>query len=118
MSVPASAKAPSFAEVFKDRTLRLDCTFKGDAKTETVTVDRMVEEGPWAGPLAISIDPFNNGHYELQVYDVPSNALVYSRGFNCIMSEYATTAPALAGKSARLPRGADRSLARRTRSSS
>ncbi len=98
LSLRASAKTPSFAEVFKDRTLRIDCTFRGDAKSETVTVDRLVEEGPWSGPLAISNDPFNNGRYELRLYDVPSNALVYSRGFNCIMDEYATTAPALAGK--------------------
>ncbi len=98
LPLAAAAKAPSFADVFKDRTLRIDCTFSGDAKSETVTVDRLVEEGPWAGPLAVSIDPFNNGHYELRVYDVPSNALVYSRGFDCILNEYATTAPALAGK--------------------
>lgn len=101
--------APSLDASFLDRTLRLDCTFVCDAREELVTLDRVVEDGAWAGSTTGLLDPFNNGRYGLKVYDGASGALLFSRGFDTMSGEYATTQPALDGvkrafrRSLRLP---------------
>lgn len=100
---------PSFDACFLDKTLRLDCTFVCDAREELVTLDRLVEDGAWAGSTAGLLDPFDNGRYALEVYDGVLGALIFSRGFDTMSGEYATTQPALDGvkrafrRSLRLP---------------
>ena len=89
---------PTYDTHFLDKAMRAECTFVGDAKEEFVTLDRIVEEGLWPESTSHLIDPFNNGKYALKVVDVASNALIYSRGFDCMFGEYTTTAPAMAGE--------------------
>jgi hypothetical protein len=81
----------------------------GDAKDESITLDHIYQEGLWPESKSHLLDPFNNGRYALEVYDVGSNRLIYSRGFDCMLGEYKTTTPALNGskrtfrRSLRLP---------------
>jgi len=97
-AVPGTAEeAPAFDEFFIDRAMRLDLFMTGNAAEQFVTIDRIIEEGIWPESRTRLIDPFNNGRYGIEVYDVASNQLIYSRGFDTMLGEYRTTAPALAG---------------------
>ena len=89
----------SFDTYFIDRTMRIDYYHTGDAAEEEVTLDQIYEQGSWAGSLKNLIDPFNNGGYIYKVYDVFSNRLIYSFGFNSYFEEYQTTNPAIEGVS-------------------
>ena len=86
-----------FDDYFIDKTMRIDFFHIGDAKEELITIDQIYQQGIWAGNPKNLIDPFNNGKYYIKIYDVASNSLIYSRGFNCIFGEYTTTDPAING---------------------
>jgi hypothetical protein len=86
-----------FDEYFLDKALRFDLYQTGDAKDETVTLDQIYEEGIWPESRTHLIEPFTYGRYAVKLYDVASNRLVYSRGFDTTFAEYKTTAPALDG---------------------
>lgn len=86
-----------FDEFFVDQTLRIDYYHIGDAKEEFITIDQLYQQGSWAGHPSNLIDPFNNGKYEIKVYDIASNRLIYSKGYATYFGEYATTDPAIKG---------------------
>jgi hypothetical protein len=88
---------PAFDDYFIDRAMRIDLYQTGDAKDEVITLDKIYQEGIWPESPGNLFDPFNNGAYAIKVYDVASNHLIYSRGFNCMFDEYRTTTPALDG---------------------
>jgi hypothetical protein len=86
-----------FARYFDGRTMRVDVFHIGDAKEEMFTVDRVIEEGPWAGNPRQLIVPFELGRYLLRVSDAASGALIYSKGFDSYFGEYKTTEPGVNG---------------------
>ncbi len=86
-----------FDRYYLDETMRVDFYLTGDAQDETVTLDEIYRQGAWAGDPHHLIDDFIKGAYFIKVYDVPSNKLIFSRGFDCVFSEYKTTDPALKG---------------------
>ena len=86
-----------FADYFTDRTMRVDFYMTGDAHAESITLDRICQQGAWAGNPNHLIDSFNNGAYYIKVYDIATNNLIFSQGFNCIFFEYKTTTPAQNG---------------------
>jgi hypothetical protein len=87
----------AFDDDFLDKALRFDLYQVGDAKDEAVTIDQVYLEGLWPESRTHLIDPFTYGHYAVKVYDIASNRLVYSRGFDSTFAEYRTTTPALNG---------------------
>jgi hypothetical protein len=89
--------APAFDDFFIDKAMRLDLFMTGNAAEQCITVDRIVQEANWPESRTALLDPFNNGRYGIKVYDVASNQLTYSRGFDTMLGEYRTTAAALAG---------------------
>jgi len=93
----AGSQAPAFDDFFLDKAMRLDLFMSGDAKEQSITIDRILEEGIWPESQTRLLDPFNNGRYGIKVYDVASNRLIYARGFDTMLGEYRTTAPAIAG---------------------
>ncbi|MEW5901188.1 MAG: M64 family metallopeptidase [Acidobacteriota bacterium] len=98
--IPSSVSAQTFLafdDYFLDKAMRLDLFMTGDAKEEFVTIDRINQEAVWPESKAHLLDPFNNGRYGIQVYEVASNQLIYSRGFDTMLGEYKTTAPAISG---------------------
>jgi hypothetical protein len=109
-AAPAAEAQPSFDEYFLDQALRIDLYQIGDAKDERVTVSRIFEEGTWPESTAVLLPPFDYGRYAYKLYDIASNRLVFSRGFDTMFAEYKTTSPALAGtarvfeRSIRIPR--------------
>ncbi|KPK75366.1 MAG: hypothetical protein AMJ79_11390 [Phycisphaerae bacterium SM23_30] len=87
----------AFDDYFIDRTMRIDFFMTGNAREEVITLDRIYQQGVWAGNPDRLLDHFNNGAYYIKVYDIATNNLIFSRGFSCIFFEYRTTDPAHIG---------------------
>jgi hypothetical protein len=96
-TVALSQQPVRFDDYFLDRTLRVDYYHVGDAKDELVTLDHLYEQGTWAGNPRKTIDDLGNGRYKVEVYDVATNNLVFSRGFDSYFGEYKTSDPAVKG---------------------
>ena len=77
--------------------MRIDVFHTGDAKEEMFTIDRVIQEGPWAGNPRRLIAPFELGRYLLRVSDAASGTLIYSKGFDSYFGEYKTTEPGVNG---------------------
>ncbi len=92
-----SQSAIQFDDYFLDQTLRIDYYHIGDAKEEFITMDQLYRQGIWSGNPNHLFDPFHHGKYEIKVYDIASNRLIYSRGYATYFGEYATTSPAMQG---------------------
>ncbi len=92
-----SAQAVRFDEYFVDRTMRVDYDHTGDAAGETATLDRVYDQGIWAGSRTHLIDPFNLGRYLVKISDAASGELLFSKGFDSYFGEYKTSGPALKG---------------------
>jgi hypothetical protein len=90
----AGQDAPQFDRYFKDKTMRVDYYHTGDATHEVLSLERVVSDGPWAGPRTRLIDDTNFGRYFYEVYDLESGNLLYSRGFASIYGEWETTGEA------------------------
>jgi hypothetical protein len=86
-----------FDHYFTNQTLRIDYFHTGDAKSEIYSLDKIYRRGTWAGNPAHLIQPFELGTYRVDVYDIASNTLIYTRGYSTIFSEYQTTGPAIDG---------------------
>jgi IgA Peptidase M64/Peptidase M64 N-terminus len=86
-----------FDKYFVDKTMRVDYFHSGNAKEEAVALDRVYEQGIWAGSKRNLIDPFNIGRYGYKVYDAASGTLIFSKGFDSYFAEYKTTGSALDG---------------------
>ena len=96
-AAPPPQTQPPFDDYFLDKALRIDLYQVGDAKDETVTVHQLYEEGIWPESWSALIPLFEYGRYVYKLYDVASNRLIFSRGFDTMFAEYKTTNPALAG---------------------
>jgi len=96
-SAAEAAVPPGYEAWFTDKALRVDLYQIGDAAGEVLTLDAIYAEPLWPETRSGLIEPFDYGRYVLKVYDVASNALIYSRGFDTMYAEYKTTDPAIAG---------------------
>lgn len=96
-SLLAAGQAAPFDQHFVDKTMRIDYFHVGNAREETVTLDRVYEQGTWAGSLRNLVDPFDIGRYAYKVYDAASGTLIFSKGFDSYFAEYKTTQWALDG---------------------
>jgi hypothetical protein len=86
-----------FDDYFVDRTMRVDYIHIGDAEEETITIDRVYEQGIWAGSRQNLVDRLNYGRYCVKIYDSSTGKIIYSRGFDSYFGEYKTTGKALKG---------------------
>ena len=82
---------------FVDKTMRIDYFHFGSAEEEAIALDRVYEQGIWAGSKRTLIDPFDIGRYSAKVYDAASGNLIFSKGFDSYFAEYKTTQWALDG---------------------
>jgi hypothetical protein len=91
-STPSQASTSVARSSFDvDRTMRVDYFHTGGGKTpETISLDRVVNDGPWAGSRTQLIDRTNLGPYLFEVQDASGTAL-YSRGFASVYGEWTTT---------------------------
>jgi len=86
-----------FDKYFVDKTMRIDYFHSGDAQEELITLDRVYDQGIWAGSLKNLIDDYDPGRYFVKIYDSSSGKLIFSKGFDSYFSEYKTSDPALKG---------------------
>ena len=93
----ATVQPVAFADVFADATLRIDTYHTGNAAEETVTLDRVLRQGSWAGSLRHLIDRLGTGRYLATVVDPVTGVLLYSKGYDSYFGEYRTTAAAEKG---------------------
>jgi len=89
--------AVEFEKYFADRTMRIDVFHTGNAQEELFTIDRVIQEGPWAGNPRRLIAPFELGRYLLRVSDAASGTIIYTKGFDSYFGEYKTTEPGVNG---------------------
>jgi len=89
---------PAFDAYFTAKAWRVDLYQVGDAKDEILAIHRVVEEPFWPESRTGLVSPFDYGRYRLDVFDVATNARVFSRGFDTMFAEYKTTTPALEGR--------------------
>ena len=92
-----SKNLKQFNSFFVDKTMRVDFYHIGDANTEIFTIDMIYQYGIWAGSRVNLIDKFNNGHYYAKVYDIKTNRLLFSKGYDCFFGEYKSGSDAIAG---------------------
>ena len=80
-----------FVTWFGAKSLRVDFALSGNAKEQRAALQQLREEPVWGGPVKNLIDPFGYGGYYINVYDLQTNKLLYSRGFNTLFEEWRTT---------------------------
>jgi len=90
-SLAPSAFAARFDDFFADKTMRVDYFHTGNHGEEVIALDSIVSDGPWPGSRTRLLDASNLGEYFFDVVDRESNQVVYSRGFNSVFGEWATT---------------------------
>jgi len=86
-----------FDDYFLDKAMRINLYMVGEAKEEQIIINSIYQENLWPESKTNLTNPFNYGHYFIKVYEVPSNKLIYAKGFDCQFGEYKTTTPALNG---------------------
>jgi IgA Peptidase M64/Peptidase M64 N-terminus len=72
-------------------TLRVDYFHTGSSAEERFTLDAVVLEGEWPGPLDKTLDDTNLGKYFFEVQDLATGRLLYSRGFASVFGEWELT---------------------------
>ena len=87
----------NFEDYFLDRTMRVDYYHTGDSREEVVSLDRVYQQGIWAGSVKSLIDPFMRGRYCVKVYDAAGGELIFSRAFDSLFGEYKTTDEGIKG---------------------
>lgn len=93
----SAQEEPVFDDYFIDKTMRVDYIHIGDAKEETISIDRVYEQGIWAGSKKNLIDRLNSGRYCVKIHDASSGELIFSKGFDSYFGEYKTTGKAING---------------------
>ena len=93
----SSAPATPYDELFTADTMRVDYFHSGGPAGESIAVERIVNDGPWAGSRTRLVDDSNLGTYLFEVVDRRTNQVIYSRGFASIFAEWMTTPEAKLG---------------------
>ena len=93
IQVPAAApRQEPFDHAFTRDTMRVDYFHTGGpGSADTIALDRVVNDGPWAGSLTQLVDPTDLGKYRFEVRDKATNTILYSRGFASVYGEWETT---------------------------
>jgi hypothetical protein len=86
----APTSGPGYEEHFTGRTMRVDYFHTGRAAERIVTLDQVVDDGPWPGSRTRLVDDTNLGKYIFEVRDQKSAQLIYSRGFATLYGEWET----------------------------
>jgi hypothetical protein len=91
-AVPQSAAPPDgpFDRWFTGRTMRVDYFHTSRGDTRVLVLDRVVDDGDWAGSRTRLLDDTNLGPYRVEMIDPTTQSVLYSRGFASIYGEWET----------------------------
>lgn len=78
----------SYDDYFTDATMRVDYFHTGTSAEEHFSIDRILNDGPWAGSKINLLDDLNRGLYFFEIADGNSGKVLYSRGFASIFGEW------------------------------
>ncbi|HEU4938119.1 MAG TPA: M64 family metallopeptidase [Vicinamibacterales bacterium] len=95
LAIGLASQAPNsaFDDSFTGATMRVDYFHTGGPSSgETISLDRVVNDGDWPGSRTQLVDSTNLGKYRFEVRNKRSTDLMYSRGFASIYGEWETTA--------------------------
>jgi len=92
-----SVQAIDFADYFEDATMRIDYFHTANATRDEIAVDQITVTDTWAGNPNRLLPLMENGRYAINVVDIASNTLIYSRHYLDIVFEYKGTDPAKEG---------------------
>ena len=73
---------------FTNETMRVDYFHSGTATEEHFSIDRILNDGSWAGSENVLLDNLNRGLYFFKITDTLTNTLLYSRGFASVFGEW------------------------------
>ncbi len=94
---PLPVVAADFNEWATGQTLRVDYVHTGTAAEEHFALERLRIEGEWPGSRNRMLDTTNRGKFLVELVDLATNRLLYTRGFASIYGEWETTGEARAG---------------------
>lgn len=86
--------APSFDQNFTGATLRVGYHHSGKASEEHLGIEHLRIDPIWAGSHTQLLDPNNFGKYRVELRDLATQAMLYTRGFASIYGEWETTGEA------------------------
>jgi len=78
----------TFKKYFTPETMRVDYFHTGTATEEHFSLDRILNDGAWAGSETFLVDNLNRGLYFFKITDTLTDALLYSRGFASVFGEW------------------------------
>ena len=87
----------AFDDDFTGKTLRVDYFHTGTAAREIFSLDRLRIEGPWPGSRVWLLDETDLGKYRVELADLLTHRVMFSRGFASIYGEWETTGEAADG---------------------
>ena len=92
ISLTSQTSNSVFDTSFTGATMRVDYFHTGGPNSsETIALDRVVNDGDWPGSRTQLIDGTNLGKYRFEVRSKRTAAPIYSRGFASIYGEWETT---------------------------
>lgn len=89
-SAVSEAQEARFTNYFKDTAMRVDYYHHGMADHENFSIDRVVNDGPWAGSKTQLLDALGYGLYFFVIEDAGTGVPLYSRGFASVFGEWQT----------------------------
>ncbi|MET3133410.1 hypothetical protein AAKU55_003700 [Oxalobacteraceae bacterium GrIS 1.11] len=90
--LPLAALAANLAQAAQPATVRVDYLHSGNALADQYAMERVVIEPlAWPGDLSRTLDDTDRGNNRVEVLDIKSGALLYSRGFNTVFGEWRST---------------------------
>ncbi|MHC1777819.1 MAG: M64 family metallopeptidase [Lentimicrobium sp.] len=94
MFVAALNASAQFEKYFYNKTLRLDYVHTGNDTSDAYALDELIEEPYWGGSKVNLVSPLDYGNYKFTITDIETGAIIYSRGYSSLFSEWQTTAEA------------------------
>jgi hypothetical protein len=76
---------------FENKALRMDYRHTGSKETSSIEFVAWKAEPFWGGPEGNRIDDPPKGEFVIDVFDTSKGALIYSKGFSTLFSEWQTT---------------------------
>ena len=88
LSFAQQNKDVDYKQYFTGQTMRVDYFHTGTATEEHFSLDRILNDGAWAGSETVLTDGLNRGLYFYKITDTLTNTLLYSRGFASVFGEW------------------------------